>query len=943
MPSFSEKPIQRQIIILILSLIGILSVLFIVHSSFAENKKRYKEQLDNQVARQDIGIAIYQQLSATEVLIYKLNLMDHPRELIIIKKRIDANLQIVKNGLDVLQKGGTFEHKIETNIPGKDALQLQANYKKPQQEGYVLEVLELGSAIFNLELQAQLLIELAGLRMEQDEQQWKNTNTHIQNLLKAIDTILLRSQENAAGILFDSQQKMKSLSLQIDQAEKNHNNFRLPLVGLALFLSTYSIFITLLRIKKAIQERKQAEESLQMLLDTTVEGIYGVDLKGVTTFVNPAASKMLGYTAEELIGRENHTLIHHTHSNGTAYPATKCRILKVLQGGTLQAVDDEMFWRKNGESFPVEYSSTAIKRNGEIVGAVVNFHDISQRKQAEKKIHTLSQAVEQSPVSVILTDINGNIEYVNSAFERSTGYSAEEVNGKNPGLLKSGNTPKSHYQELWKTINSGQLWQGELQNRRKNGEVFLEHASIAPIIDKSGNMTHFLAVKEDITLQKQQEDKIIHQANYDSLTDLPNRFLAQDRLSQLIKDAQRDKKHAALLFLDLDDFKKINDTMSHEVGDKLLVQAARRLRDSVRDGDTVSRLGGDEFIVLMGNISTVEETYPVAQKLLESFNAAFLLDNRELTVTVSIGVAIYPDDGKTPAELLRNADTALYKSKAEGRNTYNYFTNTMNQGISRRLQLEEQLYGALDRNEFQLFYQPLVDVRSNTIVAAEALLRWNNEILGNVSPDEFIPVTEQTGQIVSIGQYVLNEALAMTAKWQLINPDFKIAINVSPRQFREPELLQQITDALQQSGVSSKCLELEITEGVLMSGYNYISETLSSLSKMGIGIALDDFGTGYSSLSYLRSYPFSILKIDRSFINDITIDTADRELVNAAIAMAHSLGLNVVAEGVETEEQLAHLVLQGCDIAQGYLFSKPISSNEISRMIRSKKLPASNP
>ncbi|MBL6998960.1 MAG: bifunctional diguanylate cyclase/phosphodiesterase, partial [Gammaproteobacteria bacterium] len=448
-----------------------------------------------------------------------------------------------------------------------------------------------------------------------------------------------------------------------------------------------------------------------------------------------------------------------------------------------------------------------------------------------------------------------------------------------------------------------------------------------------GVTTHFLAVKEDITVQKKQEEKILHQANYDSLTNLPNRFLTLDRLSRLIKESQRSKQQAAVLFLDLDDFKKINDSMSHEIGDQLLVQAARRLRDSVRDGDTVSRLGGDEFIVLMGNLKSADDAYPVAEKLLHCFRNTFQLDGRELSVTVSIGIAIYPEDGSNPAELLRNADAAMYHSKEQGRNAYHYFTSAMNQGVSRRLQLEEQLHGALERQEFHLCYQPMIDIKSNTIVAAEALLRWNNDALGFISPDEFIPITEKTGQIVSIGQFVLKQALAMAARCQQLQSKFKIAINFSPLQFRDPDLLQQIQDALKQAGVSNDSLELEITEGVLMSGYSYIDETLKSLSKSGVDISMDDFGTGFSSLSYLRSYPFSILKIDRSFINDITIDPADRELVNAAIAMAHSLGIKVVAEGVETLEQLNHLKGQGCEIAQGYYFSKPLPDDEFIRLL----------
>jgi diguanylate cyclase (GGDEF)-like protein/PAS domain S-box-containing protein len=435
---------------------------------------------------------------------------------------------------------------------------------------------------------------------------------------------------------------------------------------------------------------------------------------------------------------------------------------------------------------------------------------------------------------------------------------------------------------------------------------------------------------QDITDRRQQEEHILHQAHFDSLTELPNRFLALDRLSQLINEARRNSDRVAVLFLDLDDFKKINDTLGHDTGDKLLKEAASRLHSVLRSGDTVGRLGGDEFIILLGGLADVADTRPVAEALLNEFTQAFRIDSRELVLTASIGIAIYPEDGDNLSELLRNADSAMYHSKEQGRNTYSYFTEEMNQGVSQRLLLEEQMHGALSRGEFRLCYQPKVELASGRIVGAEALLRWSNPVLGEVSPLEFIPIAEQTGLIVPIGKFVLDQALEKVVSWRSSFGDgFTMAINLSPRQFRDPNLVPYITDNIRKSGIAPASLELEITEGVLMSGYTYIDDALAALNELGVNIAMDDFGTGYSSLSYLRSYPFDVLKIDREFVSDITDDPADRELVNAAIAMAHGLGLKVVAEGVETEDQRKHLASQGCEYAQGYLFSKPLSADEM--------------
>ncbi len=476
----------------------------------------------------------------------------------------------------------------------------------------------------------------------------------------------------------------------------------------------------------------------------------------------------------------------------------------------------------------------------------------------------------------------------------------------------------------------------ECRMRHRDGHwVWIQAAGAVVSQDPETNEPlRLCGTNQDITERRQQEEHILRQAHFDSLTELPNRFLALDRLSQLLSEARRNRDRVAVLFLDLDDFKKINDTLGHDTGDKLLKEAASRLQSVLRSGDTVGRLGGDEFIILLGGISQATDAQPVAETLLEKFTHAFKIDSRELVLTASIGIAVYPDDGEDLSSLLRNADSAMYHSKEQGRNTYSYFTDEMNQGVSRRLRLEEQMHGALSRGEFRLVYQPKVELVSGRIVGAEALLRWKNPVLGDVSPLEFIPIAEQTGLIVSIGRFVLNEALNMAVTWrQKLGYSFTMAVNLSPRQFRDPNLVAFIREAIIQSDIAASALELEITEGVLMSGHAYIDDALTNLNDLGVSIAMDDFGTGYSSLSYLRSYPFDVLKIDREFVSDITDDPADRELVNAAIAMAHGLGLKVVAEGVETAEQLQYLTAQGCEYGQGYLFSKPVSPEQLTLLL----------
>ena len=450
---------------------------------------------------------------------------------------------------------------------------------------------------------------------------------------------------------------------------------------------------------------------------------------------------------------------------------------------------------------------------------------------------------------------------------------------------------------------------------------------------EGGSPLRSIGTVQDITEKKLADQKILHQAHYDTLTNLPNRFLSLDRLSQLLHEADRDNTKVAVLFLDLDYFKNVNDSLGHDVGDDLLVEVGKRLKETVRAGDTVGRLGGDEFLVLLRGLHNAEEVTIAVENLLALFESPFILSGHEINISSSLGIVMYPGGGQNSTEVLRNADLAMYRSKELGRNKFSFFSSEMNELISRRLTINEQLRGALEREELQVHYQIQINVYSGNIIGAEALLRWHNYKLGAVSPDEFIPIAEQTGLIVQLGQFVLTQALSVISTISNRGSSgLAIAVNLSPRQFADPNFLTSIQSEIKHFGVPPNSLELEITEGVLMSGYSNVDQMLQGIHDVGVKISLDDFGTGYASLSYLRSYPFDALKIDRSFIADIQAHDG-KELVNAAIAMAHALDLKVVAEGVETEEQLAILKELGCDHAQGYLFSKPVCEEEFLALI----------
>ncbi|MBT4076739.1 MAG: PAS domain S-box protein, partial [Gammaproteobacteria bacterium] len=549
----------------------------------------------------------------------------------------------------------------------------------------------------------------------------------------------------------------------------------------------FCIDMDMTTIKKAERKLIESEGKFKAITDQATEGITVADMDGNYMFVNAAFCQMIGYSEEELLQMSVYD-VKAPEQDTSSFERTK---------GREEGLEVEVYLqRKDGSIFIAEVIGKVIEFGGQtqVLGTI---RDITRQVKADEQIRTLSQTVEQSPVSVVITDSQAKIEYVNKTFEKVTGYSAQEVSGLNPRILKSEKTPGSLYKEMWGAISNGKTWQGELQNRKKNGDVFWEYAHFAPVVDEYGTTRHYLAIKEDITLRKQQEEHIIHQAHFDTLTNLPNRFLSLDRLSQLIKEAQRDDKQIAVLFLDMDDFKKVNDTLGHETGDKLLIEASERLRGIIRSGDTVGRFGGDEFIILLGGLSDSADARPIAENLLNRFRDAFRIDGRELMITLSVGIAVYPGDGENSSELLRNADSAMYHSKELGRNTYTYFTDEMNRDVSRRLALEEQIHGALERGEFSVYYQPQINIKNAKVMGAEALLRWFNPALGQVSPVEFIPIAEQTGLIVPLGKFVLTEALTQTELWQKqFDANFRIAVNLSPRQFRDPDLVTSIEQIL---------------------------------------------------------------------------------------------------------------------------------------------------
>ncbi|MES2012543.1 MAG: EAL domain-containing protein [Pseudomonadota bacterium] len=584
--------------------------------------------------------------------------------------------------------------------------------------------------------------------------------------------------------------------------------------------------------------------------------------------------------------------------------------------------------------FTPELISLMIGLSDDISFALTNRELERQRLADVVNLERAAKVFEHSKEGILVTDAHNNIISVNQSFTEITGYHPHEVIGKTPKILASGRHDEEFYKKMWDTLSQNGSWQGEVWNRRKSGEIYPEALTLISVKDDHGAQINYIAIFSDISERKLAEDRIQQLAHYDVLTGLPNRVLFNDRLVQSLIQAQRNKTPVALLFLDLDRFKQINDTLGHDAGDQLLQMVAVRLMECVREQDTVSRQGGDEFIAVLPG-TDLEGAELVAEKMLELIVQPYAIAGHDLRISTSIGIAMYPDQALDADTLIKYADVAMYQAKESGRNKYLRFDPSMNSHSYERLTLENNLRVALERNQFQLYYQPQINLADGRIIGCEALIRWHHPEYGMVPPARFIPLAEETGLIGAISDWVLQEAIRQSHEWREAGlPELIMAVNLSALQFREGSLQDQVRRLLAEYALPASLLDLELTEGILMQGVERTLTTLHELTALGVKISIDDFGTGYSSLSYLKRFPIHKLKIDQSFVRDVTVDSNDASMVRTIIVMAHSLKLEVIAEGVETEEQANFLREAGCERAQGYLFGRPMPADAFAEMLK---------
>ena len=703
---------------------------------------------------------------------------------------------------------------------------------------------------------------------------------------------------------------------------------------------------------EASQSLRDSEQRYRMLAESISDVIFSTDSLLQLNYVSPSVQSVLGYQAEWIFTNGWQSIIANPAQLTGIYSLME-RVSKAM-GDPVQLAQlrsqlpTQLFLfdclRADGRKIPIELRLVLVWDDDQRFEGVLGVgRDISQQRRAEKDLRMAATVFEHSTSAILITDPAGYIVQANEAFSRVSGYAVSEVLDQLPGMLTVDEQQEGHLRYVVKQLHQRGSWEGEVWLKRRDGDHYPAWVGITAVLDDEGDLASYVCFFTDISERKASEQRIHRLAYYDALTHLPNRTLFQDRLYNALQQAERQKAWVVLMFLDLDRFKPINDSLGHAAGDRMLKDMALRLLACVDDDDTVARMGGDEFTLLLQPRPTREmalnRAIHVAENILGSLVRPFVLENREFFVTASIGIALSPQDGSELSQLMKNADTAMYHAKERGKNNFQFYQAEMNASALERLELESDLRHAMEQNEFILYYQPQFSGDGKRLTGAEALLRWRHPTRGLVPPGDFIPVIEELGLVVDVGDWVLREASRQLKAWHKAKVRVpKVSVNISARQFSDGQLGTRIATILEECGLPPACLELELTESILMREVNEALQILASLKNLGLSIAVDDFGTGYSSLNYLKQFPIDVLKIDRTFVDGLPEGEQDAQIARAIIAMAHSLNLAVIAEGVETHEQLEFLREHGCDEVQGYLFGRPMPAHQFEAQFANETL-----
>ena len=696
---------------------------------------------------------------------------------------------------------------------------------------------------------------------------------------------------------------------------------------------------SIISILEDITDRKNIENKLEKstaqfkaIFNAISDAAVFVDTNRHIVMINPSVTDNFGYNLDELQGKSSEVL----YENVEDYQLLAHSRFNIDANANSQLYE-MTYRRKDGTVFIGETQGTKVEdEHGDVIGFIGIFRDISERKKTEQRLRLSQKIFEDTAKSILVTDTNSIVIDANDAFCDMTGYTRAELIGQTPKLLQSGRHSNQFYRKMWYALKETGYWKGEIWDQKKNGDEFPAWSTISVVKDQDGKPINYVAILSDITEIKQSEKRLEYLAHYDHLTKLPNRMLFNDRLNMAIARAQRHNEKLAVMYIDLDGFKQVNDSLGHKSGDNLLIDVANRLSKCIRDEDSISRLGGDEFAIIVSDLGDIDFLHILSKRIRSELAISLSYEGREIRVTGSIGVAIFPSNGTDEETLLRHADQAMYYAKQLGKNTYQFFDPTIKADILNRINMGSDLRSAIKNDEFFILFQPKYDMKKNRVVGVEALVRWRHPERGVLLPEEFIPFAEDSDLIIAIGQKVIDLVFHQAQRWNAMGSNaLPIAINISAREFRYYSFVENIQNMLKETNLPANLIELEVTESLLMENIENTIFMLHQLKDIGFRISIDDFGTGYSSLSYLKKLPVDTLKIDRSFVTDISDSSDDREIISAILSMANSLNLHVIAEGVENIEQLNFLHSNCCNEIQGYLLSKPVPFDQLSTVIKS--------
>lgn len=699
-----------------------------------------------------------------------------------------------------------------------------------------------------------------------------------------------------------------------------------------------SLLLSLIQRTRLIEQERN---ELRVITDTMMEGMYTIDTTGKILQINARTRELLGYSKKELIGQEAHSMFH-SHSLNDHVTLEQCPIFQALQNGLFFKGEEQYFTCKDKHIIPVEIYGQPLFHETSIIGMVVTFRDLSGQKASDEQMKLLYQALETTTNAVVITNKDTLVEWANPAFEYLTGYKVAEALGKKPSeLVSSGLQDEAFYRQMWSTLLAKETWHGEVINHKKNGELYNEELSITPVLDQNNEIQHYVAIKQDISDRKKNEDTITKLAFYDPLTQLPHRRLLLEHLEKSLSHTKRTNTYGGLFFLDIDHFKNINDNYGHDIGDILLKAVATRLSSVMRQEDTLARFGGDEFVILVENLGdnislAAQHSKTIATTIHKAIGEPFELDGHPRYITLSIGITLFHDSTVTKEDILKHADMALYKAKAAGRNTTQFYDNQMQIALEMRSKLEDDIHFALENNQFVLYYQPKLD-ETKTITGAELLLRWNHPNYGMIPPNEFLPIAQELGLIKTIGMFVIQNVSKQLQEWHTpTTSHLSLAINISVQELEEEDFVTVVMQHFEQNLDDLKRLTIELSESIILKVNPYIHTTMQTLRQHGVKFAIDNFGAGYVSLNALKDFPIDEVKIDKSLINALDGTKNAISIINAMIAIGESFGLHTVAEGIETNAQMKTLIDEGCDTFQGFLLGKPLPLGDFQRLLEKK-------